>query len=340
LKRQLRIAVLAAAVLSQAGIVHAIGEDPLADSLALLTQATKLQVLRAEGTPPFLLRAHLEVNLNKREIQGEYSLLWQSPNHWREEMRLGDFGRLRVGAEVGYWQERSIDYQPQMIFDLDQLMDVAGMLWVQPTEKVAQLKSRKIGGNAMSCVEIRLKGGVARELCFDPAGGALLHAEIPQSALHDAKVRLTADYSDPQSFGDKQIPRSIRIEKPGRYQMRISLTSLAPLSELNAASFAQPAHSELWGGCRESRSAEISSKKMPEYPPALRQNRQEGVVTIYARIEPDGSTSHLVTLDSTSQAFERSARDAIRQWNFKIPMCGGSPVRSETTIDVFYSIPD
>lgn len=339
MKRYLRIAVLGAAVLSQAGLVRPAAEDTSADSLALLAHARQLQDLRAEGNPPFQLRAHLEVKVNKSETQGEYGLIWQAPNRWREEMKLGDFGRLRVGADGGYWQERTIDYQPQIIFDLDQFKDAAGVLGVHPTEMVGKPQSRKIDGITLSCVEIRGKRSLERELCFDPAGGVLLHADFPERALHGATVNKTVDFSDVQPFGDKQIARSIRIERPGRYQMRISFTSLAAALEISAAAFAQPAHSEFWGGCGDGSPAEISSAKSPEYPAELRRNRQEGLVSIYARIEQDGSTSHLLTLSSASPAFERAARDAVQKWKYKVPVCGGSPIRSETVIDFSFWVP-
>ena len=339
MKAYLRIAVLASAVLSQAGLVRRAPEDTSADSLALLAHAKQLQDLRAEGDSPFRLRAHIEVKVNKSETQGEYGLIWQAPNRWREEMKLGDFGRLRVGAGGGYWQERTIDYQPEIIFDLDEFIFAAEVLEVRPTETVDKPKSRKIDDITVSCVEIRGKRSLERELCFDPAGGVLLHANFPERALHGATVNKTVDFSDVQPFGDKQIVRNIRIERPGRYQMRISFTSLAPTSEIDATAFAQPAHSEFWQGCGEGSSAEISSAKSPEYPAELRRNRQEGLVSVYARIEPDGFTSHLVTLNSASPALERAARDAIRQWKYKVPACGGPPARSETVIDIFFWIP-
>jgi TonB family protein len=338
LRKLVRVALLVATLTFLGRPIRQLADDRPAETLALLHRAAQLEDLRSEGNPLYRLHAHIEVKGKKGEAHGEYGLVWQAPNRWREELKIGDFGRLRVGTDGGFYQVRSVDYQTQMIFDFDKMMDVESILRVQPDETTSRVKSRKINGNPLSCAQILLQAAMARELCFDPASGVHLHAEFPQDSPPGAKDHVAVDYLDVRPSGDKQIPRRIRLGRPGRYTLEISLQSLESLSEINSTTFAEPARSEFWGHCRDSSSAGVPYKKMPEYPAAARQNRQDGFVSIYVRIEPDGSTSHLKTLSATSPAFEGAAREAVQQWKYKPRTCGGSPVRDETVVDVVFWI--
>src|SRR5437773_9015270 len=71
----------------------------------MLMQA-ELQVFDAKGSP----------------VHGDYTLDWVSPSKWREEIRFGQYERLRVGDAKGYWQTTGLSYQPQIIFQLDTLL--------------------------------------------------------------------------------------------------------------------------------------------------------------------------------------------------------------------------
>ena len=80
----------------------------------MLMQA-ELQVFDAKGSP----------------VHGDYTLDWVSPSKWREEIRFGQYERLRVGDAKGYWQTTGLSYQPQIIFQLDTLLHLKNALKVR-----------------------------------------------------------------------------------------------------------------------------------------------------------------------------------------------------------------
>jgi hypothetical protein len=194
------------------------------------------------------------------------------------------------------------------------MLDIVKLLWLEPSQTAAKPKLRRISGNSLSCFEVRAKGHVVRELCFDPTLGVLVHAEVPVDAPRGAKDRMTIDYSDVRPFGDRLVPHNIRLDRPGRFKLQISFTSLEPVANIAAAIFEEPAHSEFWGDCRAGSPSETITRKMPDYPRLERQEHQDGFVSVYLRIEPDGSASHLVILGSNSSAFATAARMALQQW--------------------------
>ena len=64
--------------------------------------------------------------------------------------------------------------------------------------------------------------------------------------------------------------------------------------------------------------------------------REQGTVLFYARVETDGTTSHLKTLQAPSSSLERAARAAVEQWKYKPRSCQGTPVKEETLIKVVF----
>lgn len=312
------------------------GDQPV-DSMAIVAQALKLEDLRGGSIVPFALQAGIKVESGKREIPGQYSLNWWAPNHWREILALGDFQRNRVGVDGGYNQVRSVEYQPQAIFDIDKILDWASSLRITAKETVSKTRRRKIAGMELSCVQVSNKKYVTKELCFDLATGLLLHAEFSELGT-PASARSTVDYSGIISLGDRKFPSKVTFKRGGGFSMEVSITLLQSDSEsANAAPIADP-HSEFWPDCRGSAPAEALTMVQPRYPMEAKQRGEQGIVSFYARIEADGTLSHMKILQSSSPSLEQSAREAVMQWTYKPRTCDGAPVKDETIIDVAYTL--
>lgn len=314
--------------------------DQPVESLAILNRARTLEELRAESSVPLLLRAQIKSSFDKREVPGQYELTWWGPNRWHEAVVLGEFRRFREGVIGGYRQVRTWEYEPQVIFDLDKILDVGSVLQIGPLETVRKARTRKIAGAALSCVEIGQKGGGARDLCFDPATGLLVHAELQPGPGLASERRPIVDYSHAIPLSDKEFPSKIRIQRGKEFWMEVSVESLQELSgKPDATPFVDPKDSELWQSCRDNVPAELKGAVQPNYPEDAKFEHQGGVVSLYARIETDGTISHLRTLQSPSASLERAARNAVQRWTYKPPSCQGTPVRAETLIDISFSYP-
>jgi TonB family protein len=81
----------------------------------------------------------------------------------------------------------------------------------------------------------------------------------------------------------------------------------------------------------------LLTKVPPEYPPAAKQARIQGVVVLSAVIGKDGSVENLKVISGPAE-LQRSSLDAVRQWTYKPYLLNGDPVEVKTTVNVVYSL--
>jgi hypothetical protein len=116
-------------ILAASGVCYASKEEPSGPE-ALVSRARMQQDIWAEGTPPMSMRAEIQFSDAKGVMtQGQYIFDWVSPSRWREEIRLANYDRLRVRDDKGYWQKSTLNYQPEIIFQLDLLLDSSNPLY-------------------------------------------------------------------------------------------------------------------------------------------------------------------------------------------------------------------
>jgi TonB family protein len=61
----------------------------------------------------------------------------------------------------------------------------------------------------------------------------------------------------------------------------------------------------------------LVKKVQPVYPPMMQSAKVIGMVVLDAIIHPDGTIGDVTVLNSTNQAFARSAIDAVKQWKYE-----------------------
>lgn len=331
-------AVLATCVLTLVGAMRSAADQEPPDARALLARAREVADLRTEGSAPFELHAQIEATITRKKITGEYVLIWLAPNWWREELHLGNYQRLRVGADGGYNQLRSMDYSPAIIFEFDSVMSAFAMTKIEEKETFDGPRMRTQDGISMACVQSQVKGVPLSEHCFDPQTGSLLRFQ----SLQNPKMRLLETvevvYSQIEQFGEKRVPRAIRMKKGDWYAAQISVTELKPARVSDSSLFATPPQSEFWPSCRDMALAEIVESTLPQYPDIARQQRQQGIVTLYFRIEPDGTVSHVRSLSAPGVQLEAAATKAVRGWKYKPATCKGKPIRVEITGEVKFEL--
>jgi TonB family protein len=109
---------------------------------------------------------------------------------------------------------------------------------------------------------------------------------------------------------------------------------MTPITEENPALFLTPTNSEFWPQCDDMQNAELAGHVQPRYPTSARSNAEQGRVIFYGVIEADGALSHLTVIQRATPTLESAAAEAIRQWHYKPPACGPTPIRVETSIPV------
>ncbi len=309
-------------------------DDPSMESDVMLARARQMEHLRTASTAPFLLQGEIRASIDDKEISGSYKLLWWGPDRWQESLELGDFRRMRDGVTDGYWQLRSLDYQPQIIFYLDRLLNISSLLEIHAGEKVRKARIRKFAAISLPCVEIDRADVAVRDLCFDPATGLLIHAETPKP---DSE-KTVFDYADPILFSTNQFPGKLRLQSGKDLSIELSIDRLQPVS---GAQPPQPMPAskdfEFWHSCQDPTLAILANKVAPDYPDAFKRAHTRGTVMFYVRIEPEGTLSHIKTLQSASPLLDRAAREAVGQWRYKPASCRGTPIEAETVIEIHFS---
>jgi TonB family protein len=302
----------------------------------LLTQAIQLEDLRADGSPPLNYLAELEVTLTKdRTAKGDYSLQWVSSSQSREEIRFANFQRVRVQTATGYWQKRNLEYQPQVIFHLETLLDLNSLLKLGTNESLGKARETKQGGARLSCLEVKRAGVRQRELCFDQSSGVLVSVDFPTGSNQHPPEITRIEYSDFAPWEGKVLPHKIRASSAGKDVAAVRVLQLATLTNFDSTLFDLPQNAEFWTSCKNDViPAKLENRVQPQYPSGARANRVQGRVTFYGVVEADGTLSHLTIIHPADRDLEAVAAQAIRQWRYKPPTCNGTPIRTETSISV------
>lgn len=312
--------------------------DPGAE--AALARALQTENVWIDGALPMHLRGEIGIANGKGGMaQGTYTFDFVSPNKNREEIHFANYERVRVRGENGYWQVSSLNYQPEVVFQLDTLLGLRTMLTIGSKQVLSKLKNRRKDGIDEQCSEVKWTTGIERVLCFGKASGTLMEVDYPTGESQNPPEITRIEYSAFAAIGDKQMPREIRGWKDRKLVIQFKIADIERLEKTAQAAdsrFQQPPNSEFWAGCADK--LELVTRVHPVYPPKARANREGGRVVLYAVIEADGSLSHLTVIHHASPDLENAAIEAVRQWRYKVNGCGDSPGRMETSIPVDFWI--
>lgn len=295
----------------------------------LLARARSEEILRTKGTPSFVMRVQLQVANGKGgSVNGEYDLFWATPSQWREEVKFANYYRLRIGTAGGYWQASSLDYQPEVVFELDNLLDMRHVLSTWPNENLGKLRNRKRDGESTDCVEVRSKFGRVRTLCFDPSNDVLLNVEYPKMVPGDTGGISEIQYSSFKAVEGKEAPFDIRGLRGHKPELSVIVTKLEPMPEHDSGLFEPSANSKFWPTCDDVTAVQVIRNPGPRFD---RMGSTETVL-LYLVVEKDGSTSHIAVIRGDDRELDRAAIEAVRRWRFKPAMCGNTPVRVESEL--------
>ena len=302
---------------------------------ALISRARLQEEIWASGTPPMLMRAEVQVSDAKGAlVHGDYTFNWVSPSQWREEIRFGTYGRLRVRDEKGYWQKSGLSYQPGIIFHLDRMLHLKDAVKVGSKQTLQKVKKREKSGIRQQCTEVKWVSATERIMCFDEANGVLVSVEYPRRENQNPPEISRIEYGAFNSVGGKLVPYEIRALRDGKVIAAVKVVEITKITEENTALFNVPVNAEFWAQCDDMQEPELVDHAQPIYPPAARASYEQGRVIFYAVIEVNGSLSHITIIHRATPALEAAAVEAIRHWHYKPAACGQTAIPLETSIPV------
>lgn len=302
---------------------------------ALISRARLQEEMWTEGTPPMSMRAELQLlDAKGRIISGDYTFDWVSTSQWRESVKIENYERLRVRDAKGYWQQSSVSYQPEIIFQLDLLLHLKEALKRQSKQTFSKVKKREKGGAREECTEVKWQTITDRILCFGEANGALASIDYPRGDSPNPREISRIEYSAFKPVEGKLVPFEIRALQDRKVIASIKILEMSKISDDNPTRFDVPVNGEFWAYCDDIREPELVNPVQPRYPTSARMNHEQGRVILYAVIEADGSLTNLVLIQRATPDLEAAALQAVRQWHYKPAACGQTPVREETSIPV------
>src|SRR5215468_2148643 len=120
-----------------------LGEDDTMSTESLLAQARKLQDVWTDGTPAVKVRTEIAIlDATGKSVPGQYVVTWISPSRWKEELEIADYKRIRVHDLKGYWQQSTLSFQPEIIFQLDSMLDFNTALKIGTKRSLGKVKTR------------------------------------------------------------------------------------------------------------------------------------------------------------------------------------------------------
>jgi TonB family protein len=316
-----------------------LGKDDTVSPESLFAQARKLHDLWSDGTPSVKVRTEIKIlDAKGKTIPGQYVVTWISASRWKEELEIANYKRLRVHDSKGYWQQSTVSFQPEIIFQLDSMLDFKTALKIGAKHSLGKVKTRDKDGVRQKCTEVKWTTETERVLCFDDASGSLLSVEYPRSENQNPPDISRVEYSAFNKVGDKLIPYEVHAFRDRTAIVTTKVTDVTPIAEGDPAPFAPPTNSEFWPQCDDMQSPELVNRVPPKYPTGARSSGVQGRVIFYAVIETDGTLSHLTLIQRAYFTLESAASDAIRQWHYKPAACGSTPIRMETSIPVDFRL--
>jgi TonB family protein len=244
--------------------------------------------------------------------------------------------------------ESGLNYQPQIVRQLDAVMDFKTELKIRANQSLGKVKGRPKDGIRQTCVDVKWKSGTDRNrpeptgtdrtLCFDEADGNLLSVEYPTGANRNSPAISRVEYGAFRDVGEKRVPFEIRAFNQRAVAITVKVLEMTPSAEEDASLFAVPANSEFWAHCDDMHDAEVEGHVHPLYPESARRNRESGTAIFYGVIETDGTLSDLTLIQQVTPAIEAAAADAIHQWRYKPAVCSSTPIRVETSIAVDFHL--
>ena len=277
--------------------------------------------------PSFRMNANVRLENFGKPLNGTYSLLWNGPEQWREEITFPGYSEVQIGGKGIIYVKRSTTYMPYQIHKLRSAFPIRGAGIVpRPDETIKKIHAQKIGDSRADCVEIASEQKSTREVCVDTSTGTITRQKLGFIETDFAPV------------GSKTFPRIMALIEKGKHIVDVQITELSKDVMLSTGVFGPPQGAISRQGCIDPVPGRLKHKVEPQYPVEDKIAGNQGTVGIFAVIDKSGVPQNLEITLGASPGLNRTSMDAVRQWRYDPPTCGGEPTEVETTIEVNYQI--
>jgi TonB family protein len=282
--------------------------------------------------PSFEMKASLRIDSRGKPLDGAYTLLWNGPEQWREEISFPGYSEVQVGGKAVIFLKRSTDFIPLRIDQLHKALSYgrhpSAFIHLAPdpyAEAVKKIRERTVNGSKAVCAEVTDHEDHSREVCVDSSTGALFR----QSPFLDREM---------MPVGGKLFPRFLSYVEDGKPVAEVQVTELKVTEQLPSDAFAPPREAVSKPGCIDPSGGHLVKKVQPRYPEVERQAHTQGTVTMYAVIAKDGIPGQLRIVSSATPGLDKASLDAVEQWRYEPATCKGIAVDVETLVTVNFHL--
>ncbi len=308
------------------------GQSNREEAEKLLQQVAKLTDIRAPGTHSFRLTAHLTIKWPKKgpTSEGAYSLFWNSPDSWRDEVSFADYSQVRVVEGNKLFVFRNPPRPLPEVFRLLALLECPQLFRLTPETNVQYLKVRGKKGKTEKVV------GVSR-------GGASWKIVVPLDSPLELPTRV--EYSDSDllyvfnnytEFDGHQFPHTLTRYERTKTVLEVRVDEIGEAT-FEPASFAPPANAKVFSWCAHPQPARPTG--LHELSSFIRPTRglTMNPVAIYGVIGKDGILHDFTVLRSASKGADSYSfwLNQLSQERFIPAKCGDDAVEEEFVMEIF-----
>jgi len=297
---------------------------------AILNNARERANLSENGAKPYRMSISFRAfHLKAGDIDGKYTLFWNSDDQSRSESKLGDFREIKVNLPAETWIKSNMAFAPASIetvrLMIRQFQDLGG---TSDLTHFGKVRSEKVDEIPAQCFDANNKYHRYR-MCFSAADGALLRVEDRSDTS-----KSVYEYSDYNQVGSKRYPRRMSLWESGQKMVEATIDSVqewAPAGD----ELKPPPGSVAYRVCKSGRATPPKATYTPDplYPEDIKV-RRNSMVVLRVRLSPQGKISALEVHRSGGPEFDREAIRAVSQWKFEPAKCAGEPIPVEINIEV------
>lgn len=308
--------------------------DMSQEAEAFLARARERSDIRAQGSPPFLLRARVRLlNVPNGPVEGRYEELRDSRGHWRRATSVPDlkFNVIEVGDGRRIQRASTTTYQPYFEYRMRQLLTLGDGPRIPKSEDVTKIGKRRIQSRPVTCFHSSKKG-TKREVCLESETGLLV-----SEREHSGDAKWAFEYLNYAGFGAKSYPRLMRQREQKKVFVEVEITELTTGTEPPADSFSPLARAVDWPVCEKPFPPETLEVPQPRYTRGVRRFRGRGAVMTYIVVGIDGRAYHITPIRSDAFSLTKATLDTIsHRWRFRPAMCQGEPVPASIFIETAF----
>jgi len=294
--------------------------------------------IRSIDSPGFLLQGKIRVTTAKGVNDGSYSYLRVAEGRWKETIELPGYKRVRSGDGVQFWQVRSQNDEDVGVEELDLVLRSRRAPKVQEAAQLADIKLKTEPGLPIECIKLTGQSGFGSAYCFNEKTSDLVEVYFGRKAKELPWKVDWENFSHYQQWSGKRMPLLLEGYNEDHIAVAAQL-EIKPVPTLASDFFATPEGATIWADCEGNAVWKLKTLVQPKYPADARMRGQDGAVVLRGIIEEDGRISNIKSVSSRWPELYGAAQLAVSQWRYeRTPECTGSKGRTETFIDVFFSL--